>query len=72
MPQIQNVKMDGSGRVTKKGWEVSAERPEIITEGPRGQNVKIHRRDEQEESHLIAEIPNMTKSNCDTRVGQDK
>ena len=46
LPQIQNVIMAGSGRVTKKGWEVSAERLEINTEGQRSLNAKSNQRDE--------------------------
>ena len=47
LPQIQNAIMAGSGRVTKKGWDVPAERPEINSEVPRNLNTRITLRNEQ-------------------------
>ena len=38
LPQIQNAIMAGSGRVTRKGWDVPAERPEINPEEHRNLN----------------------------------
>ena len=51
LPQIQNVMMAGSGRVTKKGWDVPAERPETNTEVQRSLNAKSNLRTEQGEGH---------------------
>ena len=58
LPQIQNVMMAGSGRVTKKGWEVPAERPETNTEVQRSLNTKNNLINEQDEGHQIGEFPN--------------
>ena len=51
LPQIQNVIMAGSGRVTRKGWDVPAERPEINPEIQRNLNARNNVRNEQDEGH---------------------
>ena len=58
LPQIQNVMMTGSGRVTKKGWDVPVERPETNTEIQRNLNAKSNLRNEQDEYHQVGELPN--------------
>ena len=50
--------MAGSGRVTKKGWDVLAERPETNTEIQRSLNAKSNLRNEQDEGHQVGEFPN--------------
>ena len=45
LPQIQNVIMAGSGHMTKKGWNVPAERPKTNTEVLR--NEKFEKRKEK-------------------------
>ena len=47
LPQIQNVIMAGSGRETRRGWEVPVERSEANAEEQRIQNAKADCRDEQ-------------------------
>ena len=51
LPQILNVIMAGSGRVTRKGWDVPAESPEINPEIQRNLNVRNNLRNEQDEDH---------------------
>ena len=46
LPQIQNVILVGSGRVTRKRWDVSAERPELNPEIQRNLNAKSTPRNE--------------------------
>ena len=57
MPQNQNVILAGSGRVTRKGWCVSAERPEIKAEVQRIPNVRNIPRNEPDEGHQIGDLP---------------
>ena len=57
LPQIQNVILAGSGRVTRKGWDVSAERPEINPEVQRKLNSRNNLRNEQDESHQNVDFP---------------
>ena len=57
LPQIQNVILAGSGRVTTKGWDVSAERPEINPEVQRNLNARNNSRSEQDESHQNCDFP---------------
>ena len=52
LPQIQNVIMAGSGRGTRKGWDVPSERPEPISEVQRNSNAKNTLRNGQDEDHL--------------------
>ena len=40
LPHIQNVVMAGSGHVTRKGWNVAAERPEPNPEVQRNLNAR--------------------------------
>ena len=51
LPQIQNVILAGTGRVTRKEWDVSAERPEINPEVQRNLNARNNLRNEQDEGH---------------------
>ena len=57
MPQIQNVILAGSGRVTRKGWDVSAEKPEINPEVQRNLNARNNQRNEQDEGHQNGDFP---------------
>ena len=47
LPQIQNIIMAGSGRETRRGWEVPVERPEINSEEQQVLNAKAGCRNEQ-------------------------
>ena len=58
LPQIQNVMLAGSGRVTRRGWETSVERPEINSEVQPNSNVKNNLRNEQSEGHRKGEFTN--------------
>ena len=57
LPQIQNVILAGSGSVTRKRWDVSAERPEINPEVLRNPNVRNNPRNEQDEGHQNGDLP---------------
>ena len=57
LPQIQNVILAGSGRVTRKGWDVSAERPEINHEKQRNLIARNNLRNEQDECHQNGDLP---------------
>ena len=57
LPQIQNVIMVGSGHGTRKGWDVPAERPELIAEVQRKLNAKNNLRNEQDENQLNNDFP---------------
>ena len=41
LPQIQNAIMAGPGHMTKNGWNVSAERPEVNPEVPRSERPEM-------------------------------
>ena len=56
LPQIQNVILAGSGRMTRKGWDVSAERPEINPEVQRNINARNNPRSEQNEGYQNGEL----------------
>ena len=51
LPQIQNVIMAGSGRETRRGWEVPVERSEANAEEQRIQNAKTDCRNEQHDGY---------------------
>ena len=51
LPQIQNVIMAGSGRETRRGWEVPVERSEANAEEQRIQNTKADCRNEQHDGY---------------------
>ena len=51
LPQIQNVIMAGSGRETRRGWEVPVERPEVNAEEQRIPNAKADCRNEQNDGY---------------------
>ena len=57
LPQIQNVIMAGSGHVTRKGWNVLAERPEPNPEVKRNLNAKSNPINEQDEGHQNGDLP---------------
>ena len=57
LPQIQNVIMAGSGHMTKKGWNVPAERPEPYPEVQRNLNTKSDLRNEQDEGNQNGDLP---------------
>ena len=57
LPQIQNVIMAGSGHVTKKRWNVPAERPEPYPEVQRNLNTKRNLRNEQDEGNQNGDLP---------------
>ena len=48
--------MAGSGQVTRKGWNVSAERPEPNPEVQRNLNAKNNPRKEQDEGHQNGDL----------------
>ena len=58
LPQIQNVIMAESGRETRRGWETSAESPEINPEVQSNFNMKVNTRNEQSDSHRNGELTN--------------
>ena len=47
LPQIQHAIMASSGHMTKKGWNVPAERPETNPEGLRSEKARNDLRSEQ-------------------------
>ena len=51
LPQIQNVIMAGSGRETRRGWEVPVERPEVNAEEQRILSAKADCRNEQHDGN---------------------
>ena len=51
LPQIQNVVMAGSGRETRRGWEVPVERPEVNAEEQRIPSAKADCRNEQHDGY---------------------
>ena len=57
MPQTQNVILAVSGRVTRKGWDVSVERSETNPEVQRNLNVRNNQRNEQDEGHQNGDFP---------------
>ena len=59
LPQIQNVIMAGSGHGTRKGWDVSAERPESTSEVQRNLNAKSNLRNEQDGNQFNSDYPNL-------------
>ena len=52
LPQIQNVIMAGSGHMTKKGWIVPAEEPEINTEVQRNEKTGCNSKSELVQNRL--------------------
>ena len=59
LPQFQNVVLAGSGRVTRKGWDVSAERPVINPEVQRNLNARNNLRNEQDEGQQNGDLPSL-------------
>ena len=59
LPQIQNVIMASSGHGTRKGWDVSAERPESTSEVQRNLNAKSNSRNEQDRDQFNSDYPHL-------------
>ena len=59
LPQIQNAIVAVSGHGTRKGWDVSSERPELISEVQRNLNAKNNLRKEQDENQLNNDYPDL-------------
>ena len=57
LPQIQNVIMAGSGRETRRGWEVPVERAEANAEEQRIPNTKADCRNEQHDGYRLGRPP---------------
>ena len=57
LPQIENVIMAGPGHVTKKGWNVPAERVEPNPEVERNPSLRNNLRNEQDEGHQNGYLP---------------
>ena len=53
LPQIQNVIMAGSGRETRRGWEIPVERPEVNAEEQRIPSAKTDCRNEQHDGNRL-------------------
>ena len=51
--------MAGSGHGTRKGWAVTSERPEPISEVQRNLNAKNNLRNEQDENQLNNDFPDL-------------
>ena len=56
LPEIQNVVLAGSGHVTRKGWNVPAERPEPNPEVERNLNAKNNPRNEQDNGYQNGDL----------------
>ena len=54
LPQIQNVIMAGSGRETRRGWEIPVERPEVNAEEQRIPSAKTDCRNEQHDGNRLS------------------
>ena len=59
LPQIQNVIMARPGHGTRKGWDVSTERPDLNSEVQRNLNAKSSSRNEQYENQLNDDYPDL-------------
>ena len=59
LPQIQNVMKAIPGHGTRKGWDVPAERPELVYEVQRNLNAKSNLRNEQDENQLNNDYPDL-------------
>ena len=59
LPQIQNIIMAEPGHMTKKGWDVPAERPEPNSEVQRNLNAKSSLRNEQYVNQLNGDYPDV-------------
>ena len=57
LPQIQNVFMAGSGRVTRKGWDVPPERPKTNPEVQRNLNTRNNLRNGHDDGHQLGDLP---------------
>ena len=57
LPQIQNAIVAESGQMTKRGWNVSDERPELKSEVQRNLNTRSNVRNEQDEGHQNGDLP---------------
>ena len=59
LPQIQNVIMAGWGHGTRKGWDVSSERPELNSEVQRNLNAKNSLKNEQDGNQSDNDYPDL-------------
>ena len=57
LPQIQNAIMAGSGHMTKKGWNVPAEKLEANSEVPRNENARNNSKGEHVHGHHYNDQP---------------
>ena len=57
LPQIQNAILAGSGRVTRKGWDVPAERPEMNPEVQRNLKTRNNPRNGQDDGYQNSDLP---------------
>ena len=57
LPQVQNVIMAGSGRVTREGWDIPAERPETNPAVQRILNARNNLRSGQDDGHQNGYLP---------------
>ena len=62
--------MTGSGHGTRKGWDVPAERPELISEVQRKLNAKNNLRDEQDGNQLNSDFPELNVHDMVTGVSE--
>ena len=72
LPQIQNVIMAESGHVTRKGWNVPAERPEPNPEVQRNLNAKNKSRNEQDNGHRNGDLPSYNVHDTSTLGGRSR
>ena len=56
LPQIQNAIVAGSGHMTKRGWNVPDERPELNSEVQRNLKTRSNLRNGQDESHQNGDL----------------
>ena len=72
LPQIQKVIMAGPGHVTRKGWNVSTERPEPTPEVQRNLNAKNNLRNEQDKDHQNGGLPSHNVHDISSKHNQRK
>ena len=65
LPQIQNAIRAGSGQMTKNGWDVPSERPEVDSEGLRSEKARNDVRSRQTHSRQFDDHTD-DRNACDT------
>ena len=65
LPQIQNVINSGSGQVTKNGWDIPSERPEVNSEGLRSGKARNDMKTEQAHGRQFYDHYD-DRNDCDT------